>query len=124
MNPNEYITKLIKIIQSCETIDHLLTSEKCVNLFDSREDLHYSFFDKNKDIFPDAHHMGDYDHLIAMYALKKELRNKEEELTLLEADKLNIQNDVIKLANKMRQINIHLDTISSYKFAIEHIKKS
>ena len=134
MNPNEYINKLIKIIQSCKTIDHLISAEKCVDLFDTREDLHYSFFDKNKDIFPDAHHMGDYDHRIAMHLLRKELRTKSKNLStefvektieaiLQEADELAIQDQVIKLANQMREINIHFDKLDSFKFAIKYLKE-
>jgi hypothetical protein len=134
MNPNEYINKLIKIIQSCKTLDHLIASEKCVDLFDTREDLHYSFFYKNEGVFPNTHHMGDYDHQIAMYLLRKELRTKSENLStefvektieaiLQEADELAIQDQVIKLANQMREINIHFDKLDSFKFAIKYLKE-
>lgn len=89
MNPNEYIDKLIRIIQSCKTIDHLISSKKCVNLFDYRENLHYSFFNRNKNISPNIHSMGKYNHLMAMYVLKRELSTKKIELQIQEKLRLN-----------------------------------
>tara|TARA_R110000796_G_scaffold159083_1_gene275679 strand:+ start:2014 stop:2430 length:417 start_codon:yes stop_codon:yes gene_type:complete len=133
MNPNLYIAKLVKIIKSCVTLDHLITSKKCVDLFDSRELLHYSFFKEN-DEFPITHHQGFYDHLLAMNILAIELRNKEEWLKNTEVDRavkdilshaneLGIESKVIKLANQMREINIHFDRLDSFEFAIKYIKE-
>lgn len=79
INPNKYLYKTLKVIESCDSLLQLDTASKCVELYDNLEQYIYDYFD-NTDDFPHAHHMGHYDHQLAMYVLLNELEKKKEAL--------------------------------------------
>ena len=79
IKPNSYLNKTLRIINSCDSILQLDTASKCIERYDSLKSYIYEYFD-NVDDFPNAHHMGDYDHQLAMYILLKELEKKKKQL--------------------------------------------
>lgn len=79
INPNTYLSKVLKIIDSCDNLLHINTASKCIERYDSLESYIYEYFD-NIDDFPNAHHMGHYDHQLAMYVLLNELEKKKQAL--------------------------------------------
>lgn len=79
INPNQHYLKLIFIVSSVQTLDHIEVAERCIELYDSRKDYYIDYF-KNSPDKPIVAHTGDYDHITAMWILSKKLNNKKREL--------------------------------------------
>ena len=79
INPNQHYLKLMFIVNSVQTLDHIEVAERCIELYDSRKDYYIDYF-KNSADKPIVAHTGDYDHITAMWILSKKLNNKKREL--------------------------------------------
>lgn len=79
INPNQHYLKLVFIVNSVQTLDHIEVAERCIELYDSRKDYYINYF-KNSDNKPIVAHTGDYDHDTAIWIIKKKLQNKANNL--------------------------------------------
>ena len=79
INPNQHYLKLIFIVSSVQTLDHIEAVERCIELYDSRKDYYIKYF-KNSTDKPIVAHTGDYDHDTAIWIIKKKLQNKANNL--------------------------------------------
>ena len=75
INPNNYYLKALFIIESCTTLQHFDIARACVERYDALGDYFIEFF-KNSSLKPIVAHTGDYDHLTAMWILRKKLNYK------------------------------------------------
>jgi len=79
INPNQHYLKLMFIVNSVQTLDHIEVADKCIELYDSRKDYYINYF-KNSTNKPIVAHTGDYDHDTAIWIIKKKLQNKANNL--------------------------------------------
>lgn len=79
INPNQHYLKLVFIVNSVQTLDHIEVAERCIELYDSRKDYYIDYF-KNSTDKPIVAHTGDYDHTTAVWIISKKLNNKKREL--------------------------------------------
>lgn len=79
INPNQHYLKLMFIVNSVQTLDHIEVAERCIELYDSRKDYYINYF-KNSANKPIVAHTGDYDHDTAIWIIKKKLQNKANNL--------------------------------------------
>lgn len=75
INPNDHYLKLIKIVQSVNSFQQLKTAERCIDIYDSNRKYFIEYFN-NTDELPLVHHMGDYDHDMSMWIIRKKLNYK------------------------------------------------
>lgn len=76
INPNNYYLKALFVIESCSTKDHIDIAKRCIDRYDTLGDYFIEFF-KSSSLKPIVAHTGDYDHLTAMWILRKKLEQKE-----------------------------------------------
>ena len=76
INPNTHYIKVLRVIDACTSPLHVQAAERCIELYDIRGDEYVKFFDKSS-IGPIVFHTGQYDHVMAVWILRKNLSNKE-----------------------------------------------
>lgn len=79
IEPNKHYLKILTIIQSCNSLNHFAAAEKCIDIYDSREKMYKDYY-KKSDERPIVGHTGHYDHLAAVWILRKKLNHKKENL--------------------------------------------
>ena len=79
IDPTQHYLKVLSIIQSCNSLAHFNTAERCIELYESREEYFKDYY-KNSDVRPLVGHTGHYDHLAAVWILKKKLQHKKQNL--------------------------------------------
>jgi len=79
INPNQYYLKLMFIVNSVQTLDHIEVAQRCIDLYDSRKDYFIEYFKTSLDK-PIVAHTGEYDHDTAVWIMKKKLQGKVQTL--------------------------------------------
>lgn len=77
INPNTYYLKTLRIVASCVTPYQKKVALRCIDLYDSKQSYFENFF-KHSDLKPIVSHTGDYDHLTAVWILRKKLNYRTE----------------------------------------------
>ena len=75
INPNTHYLKLMFIVNSAETPEHIKVAYRCLELYDSRRDYYINYFKSSSDK-PIVAHTGEYDHNTAIWILQKKLKMK------------------------------------------------
>jgi predicted PP-loop superfamily ATPase len=73
INPTTHYLKILFIIKSCTTPEHMEVAERCIDMYDSRGNEFIKYYRSSTDK-PIVAHTGEYDHQTAVWILRKKLQ--------------------------------------------------
>ena len=76
INPNTYYLKLMFIVSSAVTPEHVEVAHKCIDLYDNLGDYFVEYFKESLEK-PIVAHTGEYDHYTAVWIMRKKLKYTE-----------------------------------------------